>query len=339
MATRAYVQPKTILGNIQYLNPNVEVISADKNLIPLDSSLQCLNPGNNTYKVILPEEIYCDGMIFNIINSSALNGILEIYDFNQTNKLFDLRPGVSRQFICLGQVWQSYNTFDSSYQSLPFETENYSFTPSMTPADINNVIQNIQRYVHINKTINFYFDGDFINYGIQLNGFYGGGLINILPTTPTCRPKITSATIYPIYLSDNKNISFTIEKFNIESESTNIHFVGNINSVLHVRDSRLINTIPNTHGNGIYCEKNLSSHNNINIINTSFGNLENCVYVSGDYHVMMDDCKKALTESSNPQPMPSDYAYYLDNGGTIVMAGTTSAELGIGQNQGGNVFS
>jgi len=343
MATRAYVQPKTILGNIQYLNPGYESISIDKVLTPLDSSVQCLNPGNNNLKIILPEEIYCEGMIFDIMNSTNQNGLLEIYESTSTTKLFDLRPLTRRQVICLGGVWQSYVAFNMSYQDLPVEEENYIFSPSMTSNEINDIISNINTYIHPNKILNLKFeDGDFNNLNLFINNFYGGGILNITCTDITCYPKLISTTGNCIEFFNNNGVDLNVANIIIEANGYNIQFKENLNSNLNVRDCRIINTEAGISGHGIHCTfdglNTKFRHSNINIKNIQFGNLDVCVYINGDYTALITQSEVALSESSNPTPMINNNSCWVGSGSKVVMDNLSKTNLGVGHIESGLFF-
>jgi len=106
---RAYVQPKSIIKSLQYMNPNDEVLATTKNLTDIDSPLQRLDPGNNTYHIVLPDPIDCNGMIFYIMNASAGVGVLNIYDNTNTISLLSIDPNKMAQFNCISNEWFHYS--------------------------------------------------------------------------------------------------------------------------------------------------------------------------------------------------------------------------------------
>jgi hypothetical protein len=335
MAIRGYVQPKTVLGNIHYLNPNVETLIADKNLTPIDSSLQCLNPGNDVYKITLPEEIYSDGMIINVINASTTNGKLEIYDFTNNIKIDTIDPQSEKQFICLVNEWKTYTAFNIGFYGFPNEVEDYDFDDSMTSSEINTSIGNISRYIHPNKIVNIKFaSGTYNNINLFFNHFYGNGTLNITCEDITCHPKIISPTGYGFEISNIKNLTINIIGLILEQHDNCILFKDNQNCILNINNCRLINTQSSAINTGVNCDtdvlNNIFVHNNINIFQSQFGNFEYCVSLNGDFSCYMQKNIVALTESSSPVPMPSNHSFYLDNGSKIVLDTMTHNNLGNG---------
>ena len=109
MSERAYVQPKCLIGVLQYLNPNNEVLSADKILTLTSSSLQKLDPGENDRKVMLPEASQANGLSITIINSSIGVGKLIVRDYYDSRTIITIDPDTLAQCICVGE-WGSYSS-------------------------------------------------------------------------------------------------------------------------------------------------------------------------------------------------------------------------------------
>jgi len=331
MAVRAYVQPKVILGTIQYLQPGIEVISIDKQLIPIDSSLQALDPGINILKVFLPEEQYCEGMIFDIINTTSQNGILEIYDFSQANKIIEVKQGLKKQFICLNGVWQTYITFDiSTNQGYPDEYEEIIFNPSMDHFEIEDTINSISKFIHPNKTISLKFENGIYEFlDMQLNNFYGGGVLNVQSSDPLCHAKLENSTGNGIDIYNNTDIEINISNMCLNYMGDNIVFINNRNTILNVYKCRITSPVQS---HGIYSEHEKTpfpkfKQSNINIAQTQFGNLSNCVHSTGDFSILITNCSVALTETSNPQPMPNGFLCDINGGGKIVVDSVTETNI------------
>jgi len=135
MSERAYVQPKAIVGVLQYHNPNEETLIANKTLVPTDSSIQKLDPGNSIYRVIMPDPLFCEGMMFWIINSSGGAGLLELHNNTQTNMIVSLRPKEIIQSVCISGIWGAFNPHvdDTGPNALYY-----------TKAEVNNLLANIR---------------------------------------------------------------------------------------------------------------------------------------------------------------------------------------------------
>jgi len=268
MAIRGYVQPKTILGSIQYLNPNYENISVDKQLIPIDSAIQALNPDLNTLKVVLPEVIYCDGMIFDIINTSdQSSGLLEIWEYTNTTKICDISPNEKRQIICLNNEWRIYD-IRTTVTIANNTTTNYSFIPTMTSNEINNIISNIPKYIPSTLNINLNFaDNVFIDTNLIIENFYGNGTINIKCSSSGCHTSMIASSGNIITVLNNNDVKIVLTDLIIQTNGTitpsfnyGIHYEGNENVKLKI----LRNKISSSHSNSptdfpIYCVNNQSS--------------------------------------------------------------------------------
>jgi len=368
MATRAYVQPKTIMGNIQYLNPNFEIISIDKQLIPIDSSIQALNPGNNSFKIILPEVVYCEGMIFDIINTSnQLHGLLEVWEFTKTIKLCDIVPNERRQLICLNNEWRIYDIKLTNTMSNP-TISNYSFDTSMTNIEINNIISNIPKCIPPTLTVNLNFaDNVFVDTNIVIDGFYGGGKLNIKSTVSGCFASILSSNGNAIEVKNNQNVAINMQDIILESTGTisplhnhpiyyhdnykiksfllnckiasskynppsdyPIFYINNYYSILNLDQCRITYKGSIIGNHGIHCDFDNNQPINCSIVsikNTSFGNLEICIFSQGDYKISMIDCKRSMTESGTPEVMPNTKGYEITRGGHLFINNATDMEL------------
>jgi len=280
MAIRGYVQPKTILGSIQYLNPGYETISADKQLIPIDSAIQALNPGANTLKVILPEVVYCDGMIFDIINTSDQStGLLEIWEFTNTVKICDISPNEKRQLICLSDEWRVYDiriTNTTSNQT----TSNYSFDSSMTTTEINNIIASIPKYIPPILTVNLNFgDNVFINMNLVIEEFYGGGTLNIQCDVTSCHTSFISSSGNVIRINNNHDLTINLTDLIITADGTSIPV--------------------NNHGIYYYENKNVVTKILRNKISSSHNNLPTDfpIYYISNYRCKLDLDSSRITYS------------------------------------------
>jgi len=108
MPKRTYNQPQASIRTLFCLSPNVEELSATKNLSNTDSFIQKLNPCDGIHSVILPNELESNGMLFWIINSTIGIGKLEIYASNGTTLLSTLSTNEICHALCLGSQWGLY---------------------------------------------------------------------------------------------------------------------------------------------------------------------------------------------------------------------------------------
>lgn len=126
--SRAYVMPLALVRNIRHLNPNIEVLTENKVLLPSDSQLQFLDPGNSVREVELPDPQYCDGQIFQVQNTSNNIGVLRFYDNDHLNIICETKKAERADLVCAGGFWRSATS--GSSLGYRFSTTISSWTPS-----------------------------------------------------------------------------------------------------------------------------------------------------------------------------------------------------------------
>jgi len=197
MAKRAYIQPKAIIGSFHFLNPNEEVLLSNKILTDEDSSVQKLDCGNSTYRVILPSPSENNGRVFYIMNATNGLGRIHIYDHSNLNLLDTIDPGQETKVTCIGSDWYHYEIGNEDGGGgnppvNPVDSETISrvieFNPLMTNIEIQNQIDSVKKKIESGVEITFWFNYDeanpHINYFVDdtaftFSGFYGQGKITI----------------------------------------------------------------------------------------------------------------------------------------------------------------
>lgn len=339
---RAYVQPKAIIGSLQYSNPNVETIIANKTLLPLDSPLQSLDPSDNNYRVILPNPSYCNGLIFHIMNTSTGVGNLQIYENTNMVELTVINPNSMTQIICINGEWKYYtngsadlsNYYTKSETDITIlsanvnEIETINFNASMDAGAIENIIDNIPKYIHPGKTIQLIFSAGTYTFGkdiIELSNFYGGGKIKIIGD-PETMP--TKTTIFDKGMSDNpiirfgynKSISLEMDYIQISSPPgcAGVHINGNEGT-----SSIWINSCSFTGGDNqdsaIYVYST-SGHISLSFTNINSENYENILELIGNVYAYCYN----VSDHVNAQPF-ADYLFCVKAGATIYHRSTTAS--------------
>ena len=141
MADRSYIQPSATIGVLKYLNPNAENILSNKILLDSDSPIQALNPGDIDLRVILPDPVECNGMFYQIINTSAGIGELQIYNDTNSVLLLTVLPNAMSYNICVNTDWTSYNfggSLSNYYTKTEIDTNHY------TKAEVDALIADIR---------------------------------------------------------------------------------------------------------------------------------------------------------------------------------------------------
>jgi len=125
MGTNAYIQPSVYVGNFKYLRPNIETLISDKHIHPIiDSPIQKLNAGINTYNIYLPDELQSEGLVVWILNSSISKGVLVVWDSTSVHKITTIDASNLVQFICIGHEWFSFGGKES-FENIVVNSGNY----------------------------------------------------------------------------------------------------------------------------------------------------------------------------------------------------------------------
>ena len=327
MSQRAYVTPKLLVGVLNYLNPNNELLNVDKILIPLDSVIQKLNPGNNNRNIELPDPIYCEGMVFFIINSSIGIGELVVCDAGQINILENIRPNTYNQFFCIDSQWCNFNP---SSGGVAISTSSIIEEPYFTDStdDLQSIIDGLDKYIPPYKKITLYVtDGTYTstnNNILELRHFYGGGEIAVIGKNINSNDEPMSVFHHTamgssIIMSECDNIKLTLSKIRLEPPigQNGVTITNNLGK-FNINTTSLYNIGIDNTGVGIYINADPAiCQVTSNIEDTHSHGFEDTFLMNGNIYCRINTTDFPYTPSTNLEP---NNVYHANNGAKIAFS-------------------